>query len=131
MGMIHPPRAGHVPVVDESLTAERVGRNNAAFRSANEQIAGVAAGQARPRDEPLPFLCECADPTCTKIIQIALAEYGRVRSHPRCFFVAPGHDVVERDVVRVVETHDGYHVAEKTGRAGEIAERLVNEGGAG
>jgi hypothetical protein len=128
--MIHPPARGQGFAVDESLTAERVGRNNATFRAANEHLADVATGQARTPDEPLPFLCECADPACTLVIKVTLAAYARVRSDPRCFVVAPGHGAGEAGVVRVVEAHDGYDVTEKTGRAGEIVERLADEGGA-
>jgi hypothetical protein len=127
--MIQPPAHGQGFRVDESPTAERVGRNNATFRAANEQIADVATGQGRQSDEPLPFLCECADPGCTLVITVTLAEYARVRSDPRCFVVATGHDAGEAGVVRVVEAHDGYDVTEKTGRAGEIVEQLADEGG--
>ena len=35
--------------------------------------------------------------------------------------IVPGHEVPEAE--RVVETHDGYAIVEKTGEAGDVAER--------
>jgi hypothetical protein len=114
--------------VADDLVAERIGRNNAAFRAANERLGDVATTQERTSDEPLPFLCECADVSCTQVIRVPLAEYRRIRSHPRRFLTAPAHETGAIGVVRVVEECDGYVVTEKTGRAGEIAERLADAG---
>jgi hypothetical protein len=114
--------------VSDSVSAERIGRNNATFRAANERLGEVAAVQDRGPDEWLPFLCECADPACTQVIRVALREYRSVRSDPRRFVVCPGHDAIASGFVRVVEEHTGYVVTEKVGRAGEVAERLAESG---
>jgi hypothetical protein len=114
----------------DDLMAERIGRSNATFRVANERLGDVAAEQARAPDEPLPFVCECADVSCTQVIRVPLAEYRRVRSHPRRFLTAPAHETDAIDFVQVVEEYDGYVVTEKTGPAGEIVERLADAGGA-
>ena len=105
---------------DAETEPERVGRNNATFRNANEQIG-------RSADEYgvgslIPFLCECADPVCTSVIQLSADEYRAVRQHPRHFIQLPGHEAAAAEAERVVERHDGYVVVEKIGRAGEIAE---------
>jgi hypothetical protein len=113
----------------DELAAERIGRNNATFRTANERLGRLAATQARAPDETLPFVCECLDPACTQVIQVPLAEYRRVRAAPRRFLTAPGHETGAIDVVRVVERHDGYAVTEKTGAAGEVAEELADTDG--
>jgi hypothetical protein len=47
-----------------------------------------------------------------------------VREQPRRFFVLPGHQ--DPQLERVVETHGDYLVVEKTGEAGEVAERTYN-----
>jgi hypothetical protein len=126
--MIDAPHAGDASIMVDSLRAERIGRNNATFRDANERIGATAAAQARPPEELLPFLCECAEPTCTELLQVALADYRRVRSDPRRFLAAPGHEGAAEGVARVVEEHAGYVVTEKVGRAAEIAERRARDG---
>ena len=104
------------------LTADRVARNDDAFRKANEGISNVAADQGV--DGLLPFICECADPRCTEIVRLTLAEYEHVRGRPTWFLNAHGHHVTGGPHVEVVEEHERYIVAEKVGRAAEVAEEL-------
>jgi len=96
------------------------------FRQANEQIR-AAVEEHDPPFEHLPFICECAEQSCTQIIRMRLAEYRAVREHPRRFVVVVGHEANDGPVI-VVEKASGYVVVEKTGRAGEIVERLAEEG---
>jgi len=99
----------------------RLARNEALFREVNERIAtttrGFVAGHA---DAVQDFLCECHDVECAQRIGLTLAEYEEVRSHPRRFVVAVGHEspAIEAEIVR----RDGYSVVEKLGEAGEVAE---------
>ncbi len=102
--------------------AERVGRNDAIFREANESI--VAAAQEHAVDEPVPFICECAEPGCTELVRLGFADYESVRSDPTLFINAPGHVVAGQGWARVVEHRDGYDIVEKVGRAAEVAEEL-------
>jgi hypothetical protein len=107
-------------------TAERVARNEATFRSANERLEEGFA-QFGPSVDRVPFLCECLDRACKQATSLTLGEYEAVRSHGTRFLVAPGHEqcVVDGESIgRVVERYDRYTVVEKTGRAGEIAEEL-------
>lgn len=104
---------------------ERKARNDAAFRRANEQIR-AAVEQHDPPFDHLPFICECSDESCTQIIRVALEKYCAVRQNPRRFLVAEGHGDDDGGVV--VERASGYAVVEKTGRAGEVAEQLAEEG---
>jgi hypothetical protein len=62
------------------MTAERIGRNDSAFRDANEQISAKAKELRTADDRLIPFICECADEECTSIIQLNLAEYEDVRN---------------------------------------------------
>ncbi|HEY0415240.1 MAG TPA: hypothetical protein VGC78_02535 [Gaiellaceae bacterium] len=110
----------------DTATEERVARNDAIFREANERIA-AAAGRLG-LDAPLPFLCECADPSCTEIIRVGGDVYREVRSSPRWFLASPGHEGAAGGAATVVRRGDGYVIVEKTGRAGEVAEELASNG---
>ena len=104
-------------------TAELVARNDAIFRDANERIEAFAESMEAKQHGPLPFLCECADLTCTEIIRLTGSEYEALRRDPRRFATVPGH---EGDEVwaRVVEENDRYATIEKLGHAGEVAAEL-------
>jgi hypothetical protein len=89
---------------------ERIARNNAAFRAANERIRQTAGEYAL--DGLLPFICECAEPGCTRVARLTFDEYRAVRADDR-FFVLPGHERWEGERARVVETYERYLVVEK------------------
>jgi hypothetical protein len=105
-------------------SAERVARNDAAFREANDRINDVAESFDRPDGELLPFLCECADVRCTEILRLTPSEYEAVRREPTRFLNAQGHVRNAEGWARVVEEFDRYTVVEKIGEAGEIAAEL-------
>ena len=109
------------------MDAEQVARNDAVFRDANEHIAGEAA--RLDAEEPLPFICECADPACQELIRLARGEYERVRQHPARFAIAPGHDEGPEAFASVVERHDAVWIVEKTGRAASVAAELDSRTG--
>ena len=70
---------------------ERRARNEVTFRAANERIARKAAALGAG-DQPVPFLCECPQPTCTDLVFLSLDEYTEIRAHPRQFLARPGHE---------------------------------------
>lgn len=100
---------------------ERIARNDAAFREANEQIAEYAGDHEFV--DKVPFICECASESCLTVIDLSLAEYENVRSSPTRFFVAPGHQASEGSG-GVIDDRGRYVLIEKGGRAGEIARDL-------
>jgi hypothetical protein len=102
------------------LSAERIARNDAIFRKANEGIRAAAGDEF----EQIPFICECADPECRDIVLMTPAEYGAVRSNPRLFLKVPGHEAAAQGWGQVVERHDTYVIAEKVGIAGDVVEQL-------
>ena len=104
------------------LVAERVARNDAMFREANERIREAA--EEYEMKDAVPFICECAEESCSEIVQLSLGEYAWVRSEPRRFFNALGHESAARGRASVIDRNDRYVVLEKTGRAGEVAEEL-------
>ena len=108
---------------DDQL-AERVARNDALFREANERIRSAAESMELEHSEVLPFLCECADESCTTVLQLSHDEYEAVRAHPTHFINARGHAVHGRGWVRILDEFDRYTVVEKIGEAAEIVAEL-------
>jgi hypothetical protein len=113
--------------MDDRLSQERIGLNQSAFRTANERIEATA--EAMGLLELVPFICECADPSCTEIVRLTLDEYEEVRQFPRCFFNARGHEALALDAGAgiVAASHDDYVVVEKIDAAGEVAEEAYKE----
>jgi len=105
---------------------EQVARNDAIFRDANERIERAAVKFADL--DVVPFICECAEPTCRDVVRLPLAEYERVREHSTWFVVVPGHEASAGSSAEVVESNDDYHVVEKVGRAAEVAAELDPRG---
>jgi hypothetical protein len=101
---------------------ERIARNNATFRDANEHI-GAAAG-AYGIDSPVPFICECADARCSEIVRLTLEQYEEVRADSRRFLNVPGHQDVADGAAEIFAERSGYVIVEKLGRGGDIAEAL-------
>ena len=107
------------------LSAERIGRNDAIFRQANERIDEIA--ELGEFEAPVPFICECADIGCSELVPMTREEYAEIRDDPRRFLNVPGHQASSQGWAQVVETHDTYVVVEKIGPAGEVAEQLEGE----
>ncbi|MFL5925778.1 MAG: hypothetical protein ACJ77E_02445 [Gaiellaceae bacterium] len=108
------------------VTAERVARNQATFREANEQIERKAE-ELRASVDRVPFICECPDADCTSITRVSLVDYEMVRSRPEWFLVAPGHEVCVVNDVHVAEAvkrYDEFSVMQKINEAAEVAEEL-------
>jgi len=103
-------------------TAERVARNDATFREANEHIAERA--DAHGVDGLIPFICECAEESCKEIVRLTSAEYEHVRADGAHFLNAHGHVAAAGPHAHVVEEHDRYTIVQKVGRAGEIVREL-------
>jgi hypothetical protein len=106
----------------DRLMEDRIARNQATFREANERI-GAAAG-VYDVATPVPFICECADPTCSDVVRLELDQYEEIRSDSRRFLNVPGHQTAAQGASVVVEERNGYVIVEKTGHAGEVVEAL-------
>jgi hypothetical protein len=61
--------------------AERAARNQALFREVNERLEELARTFADVAGTAV-FTCECFDLSCVEQIDIPLAEYEAIRSHP-------------------------------------------------
>jgi hypothetical protein len=100
----------------------RIAENEALFRDLNEEVGVVAHSFSSGGEErTFDFLCECGDATCAVPVSLTLAEYEELRGSPIRFFVVPGHQ--SGDVEVVVASHPAYLVIEKTGEAAELARR--------
>lgn len=108
------------------LSAERIGRNDAIFRHANEGIREAVEADETVEGR-VPFICECADPTCRELVHLSMEEYGAIREDPRLFLNVPGHQASAQGWGQVVERYERYVVVEKIGPAGEVAEQLEGE----
>jgi hypothetical protein len=98
---------------------ELVGRNESLFRNVNEALkAGRWPGEL---EAPVGFRCECGELGCTRVIDIKLQDYERIRAHPRRFIVAIDHEMPAAE--SVVERHEKYLVVEKHGDAGRVADQ--------
>ena len=106
----------------QGVPEERIATNNATFREANERISAAAGSYGI--ETPIPFICECSDPSCSSIIRLSLDDYEKVRANSRHFVNIPGHEAASMGAAVVVERRDGYSIVEKTGRAGEVVDEL-------
>ena len=86
----------------------RLARNQTLFREVNERLNEIVAPTVSFRE----FVCECSEPSCTKSLAVANGEYEAVRSNPKLFMVARGHEL--REVERVLFDNDRFLTVEKT-----------------
>jgi hypothetical protein len=96
---------------------DRIARNEAIFRDVNEALK---RGRWPGDQAAIAFRCECARLGCSRLIDLTPAEYEHVRSNPKWFVVAAGHQAPDSEVV--VETHGDHVLVEKVGEAGLVAE---------
>jgi hypothetical protein len=87
------------------------------FRRANDELQSRYLELGA--DGALPFICECVDERCTRVIALTAAEYAAVRTRPRQFALVPGHETGDD---HVLHSDDRYSVAE----AGDV--RLGSQG---
>ena len=108
----------------DEARARKLALNQSTFRSANERIERAAQSHHFEANQGVPFICECADPSCYETVMLSLADYEAVRAHADRFFVVLGHDDDKESQERTLETEQGYALVEKIGTAGVEAERL-------
>jgi hypothetical protein len=92
-----------------TLSAERLARNQALFREVNERLFEVVTATTVSFRE---CICECSNPGCTKSLAVTTSEYEAIRSNPKHFLIARGHEMPE--VERVVEANERFLTVAKT-----------------
>lgn len=108
-------RLGTVLLVD--AREERLARNEAAFRSANEGIERAAASSGIRDRHVFEFLCECSNADCNLMLPLTLTEYEAIRANPTLFIVADGHELPE--IETVILRRGPYQVVAKRGEAAD------------
>jgi hypothetical protein len=104
---------------------ERLAHNEVIFRSVNEAIEQQAL-EFGGLDE-YEFICECTRGGCFERITLTLPQYEHIRAEGTRFFVVPGHQNIEVELV--VETQSGFVIVEKDGHAGIVADLADPRGG--
>jgi hypothetical protein len=85
----------------------------AAFRRANEDLLAKRSELLGDEsDEPAPFLCECADRRCTRVLRLPRDAYERIHADRARFIVLPGHEL-SSEIERVVDQGNGFLVVRK------------------
>jgi hypothetical protein len=110
------------PGLDPSSEEKRAA-NEAEFREVNERIREVV-DTSEVVLPVAPFLCECSDPSCRRLLNVPLAVYAQVRESPRRFLHAIEH-ISDGTSGSVVETQEGFAVVEKRGLSARVVEREV------
>ena len=106
------------------MSAERIARNDAIFREANDEIGKAA--EAYDMTALIPFVCECADPGCRELVRMSLDEYVAMRRDPKLFVNAVGHERAGQGWAVPVAEAGGHVLVEKVGEAGRIAAELAD-----
>jgi len=104
--------------------AERIGRNEALFRSINENLEELNDAMA-PMTGTFEIVCECGAAGCTEQLRLTPIEYERVRSDPVLFVIRADH--AEPDVEEVVGAADGYEIVRKRAGVPARVARDLNE----
>jgi hypothetical protein len=99
---------------------ERVARNNATFREANEGIREKVDREGPPMTT-IPFLCECPREDCRELVPMSLGAYVDIRAEPTRFLNAPGHEEAEGDSAVVVERREKFVIVDKVGLSRDVA----------
>ena len=99
---------------------DRRARNEALFRSLNEEIKDVENGKGADASDPIDFVCECSSAECMKVVSVSREEYEAVREGGSTFIVTPGHE--EPEIEDIIVSYSGYSVVEKRGDAAAVAE---------
>ena len=86
------------------------------FRQANVEL------ERRYRDLRadglLPFICECGDERCTRVITLTLGEYDDLRARPSVYAVVPGHEAADEHVVAAGDRYSLARLGDVTSRSG-------------
>ena len=109
---------------DPDARVHKLAANQSRFRRTNERLERAARSHRFEPGDRLPFLCECADPSCFEAVWLCIAEYEQVRANSNRFVLVAGHEDPEAAHERIVEAENGYAIVEKVGVARDEAVRL-------
>lgn len=110
------------PVDWERRKAERVRKNEAAFKQYNERRKAFEERSAEP-DDLIPFVCECGDAGCYDGLLLTVDEVDEAHATPMRYVVKPRH--VMPDYERLVEQRESFWIVEKYDPGHAPAERAA------
>jgi hypothetical protein len=96
----------------DEADAIRKAKNEIQLRKLNERIE---EHHLRIKPSMPAWVCECADETCARPVEMSIAEYEAIRSEPTQFFVVPSPGHVSLDIEYVVRREPAYWVIAKKG----------------
>jgi hypothetical protein len=99
----------------------RAAKNESLFRAVNERIEDISEAFDLSK-RAIDFVCECADPNCSAVIELTHEEYESIRRAPTHFAIKPGHEMLE--IEQVMAGNARYLVVSKLGAAGQTANEL-------
>src|SRR3954466_12936858 len=76
----------------------RAAKNESLFRAVNERIEDISEAFDLSK-RAIDFVCECADPNCSAVIELTHEEYESIRRAPTHFAIKPGHEMPEIEQV--------------------------------
>jgi hypothetical protein len=110
-----------MPEGTEGTGDVRAAKNEVVLRDLNERLEAHHRWVDQRFSE---WVCECADETCVKPVEMSIEEYETVRAEPTRFVVAPGDEHVNRRIERVIQREERYWIVQKVGVAAEVSEEL-------
>jgi hypothetical protein len=105
----------------EKDVSVRAAKNEVVLRDLNERLKAYPASLNKRFSE---WVCECADMTCMKPVELSIEEYENIRAEPTRFVVAPGAEHVNPEIERVVQREKRYWLVQKIGVGAEISEKF-------
>jgi hypothetical protein len=103
----------------EDRRRKQLAQNEALYRTVNEEIESLTETFS-PEPRSMTAVCECADESCTELIELAIEDYEAVRADPTLFVAVPGHENLDIEVVK--ERHGSFVVVCKNKSEGrEVA----------
>lgn len=84
--------------------------NQDVFRRANERLL-AAVNDRVDGSRPIPFICECLDPTCRSTVQLTIEQFRDLRTTDKRYAVVSGHPLLDGE--RILEEDDGVTIVEK------------------
>ena len=106
---------------------ERLSRNEAMFRSVNQEIERASREFGQGPNDRIEVICECGEEGCSETLELTFAEYEEAHKQPDRFVLVPGHE--DEQIEHVVTRADQYLVVDKFGEAEQVAEEEARRRG--
>jgi hypothetical protein len=86
-------------------------RTQDVFRRANERLLDAVSDRVDGQ-RPIPFLCECLDPSCRGTVNLTVAQFRRLRETPNRYAIVSGHPTLDGE--RLIATKGDVSIVEKS-----------------